>query len=46
MDNGKANTSYERDGPYINAPNWPWLVAGWIVAALFVVCALVAYGLA
>jgi hypothetical protein len=27
----------ERYGPYIDAPVWPWLAAGWIAVALFVV---------
>jgi hypothetical protein len=40
-----ADRTYEGDGPYVNAPDWPWLVTGWTVAALFVVCALVAYSL-
>ena len=27
---------YEFDSPYIDAPLWPWSVAGWSLAALFV----------
>ena len=27
---------YEIDSPYINAPNWPWALAGWTVSALHV----------
>ena len=34
---------YELHGRYINAPVWPWFVAGWIVGALFVVVFLVAW---
>ena len=26
----------ELHGPYLNAPVWPWFLAGWIVGALFV----------
>ena len=39
----RADTSYEREGRYINAPDWPWLMAGSIVAVFFLVFALVAY---
>jgi hypothetical protein len=27
---------YEFDSPYIDAPVWPWSVAGWSLAALLV----------
>ena len=30
-------SSYEVDGPYINAPDWPWSAAGWVMAAMIVV---------
>lgn len=43
---GEANqpdSPYERDGRYINAPVWPWLTAGSVLAALFLVFVLVAY---
>ncbi len=30
-------------GPHINAPVWPWFVAGWVVCALFVVMFLLAW---
>jgi hypothetical protein len=32
-----ATKSNELDSPYINAPVWPWSVAGWSLAAVFVV---------
>jgi len=38
----EAPTS-ELQGRYINAPAWPWFVAGWIVGALFVLLFLVAW---
>lgn len=38
-----TNTPYERDGRYINAPTWPWLTAGSVLAALFLVFVLVEY---
>jgi hypothetical protein len=34
--------SYEMDGPYINAPDWPWSAAGWVLAAMIVVLFVVA----
>lgn len=33
----------EVQGPYINAPVWPWTVAGWSFAALFLVLFLVTW---
>jgi hypothetical protein len=35
--------SYEIDSPYINAPNWPWTVAGVAVSALHALFFLVAW---
>jgi hypothetical protein len=35
--------SYEVDSPYINAPTWPWLVAGWAVSTLHVLFFLAAW---
>jgi len=35
--------SYEVDSPYINAPSWPWAVAGWAVSALHLVFFVVAW---
>jgi hypothetical protein len=35
--------SYEVDSPHINAPNWPWALAGWIISALHVLFFLVAW---
>ena len=35
--------SYEVDSRYINAPTWPWAVAGWTVSALHVVFFVVAW---
>ena len=35
--------SYERDSPYINAPNWPWMLAGWTISALHVLFFLLAW---
>jgi hypothetical protein len=34
---------YEIDSPYINAPSWPWMAAGWTVSALHVGFFLVAW---
>jgi hypothetical protein len=36
-----TDTPYERDGRYINAPVWPWLTAGSILATLFLVFVLI-----
>ena len=33
----------ELRGPYINAPVWPWTVAGWSFAALFLALLLVTW---
>jgi hypothetical protein len=33
----------EVDSPYINAPVWPWSVAGWAFAALFVLLFVIAW---
>lgn len=33
----------EPRGPYINAAVWPWTVAGWSLAALFLVLFLIAW---
>jgi hypothetical protein len=30
-------------GPYLNAPVWPWVAAGWIAGALFVLSFLLAW---
>jgi hypothetical protein len=30
-------------GPYIDSPVWPWSLAGWCLAALYVVLALAAW---
>ena len=38
-----TNAPYERDGRYINAPVWPWLIAGSMLAALFVLFVLLEY---
>jgi hypothetical protein len=35
--------AYEVDSPYINAPSWPWALAGWTVSALHVVFFVVAW---
>jgi hypothetical protein len=32
----------EFDSPYIDAPVWPWSMAGWSLAALFVLLFLLA----
>ena len=39
-------TPPELYGPYLNAPVWPWHVAGWIVSALFVLMFIIARVLA
>ena len=31
------------NGPYINATVWPWLAAGWALAALFVLLFVVTW---
>jgi hypothetical protein len=36
----------ELDGPYINAPVWPWLTAGWLMAATYVLSIVVAHSYA
>jgi hypothetical protein len=38
--------AYELHGPYINAPVWPWFVAGWVIGALFVLMFVFARALA
>jgi hypothetical protein len=35
--------SYEVDSPFINAPSWPWAVAGWTISALHVLFFLAAW---
>ena len=35
--------SYEVDSPYINAPNWPWAMAGWTISALHLLFFLAAW---
>jgi hypothetical protein len=35
--------SYEIDSPYINAPHWPWTVAGVTVSAVHVLFFFVAW---
>jgi hypothetical protein len=32
-------------GPYLHAPVWPWVTAGWIAGALFALAFLVAWRL-
>jgi hypothetical protein len=39
-------TTPELYGPYLNAPVWPWHVAGWIVSALFALMFVIARVLA
>ena len=29
-------------GPYLHAPVWPWLTAGWLASALFVIWVVIA----
>jgi hypothetical protein len=36
-------TPCELNGPYINAPVWPWLAAGWALVAVFVLLVVVAW---
>ena len=38
----RITDSYESDSPYINAAVWPWAVAGWCLAAMFLASFLVA----
>jgi hypothetical protein len=40
---GAARSTYEGPSPYIDAPVWPWLVAGIVLGALFVVLLLAAW---
>ena len=35
--------AYERDSPYINAPNWPWSLAGCVLSALHLLFFLIAW---
>jgi hypothetical protein len=35
--------SYERDSPHINAPTWPWALAGWTVSMLHLLLFVVAW---
>jgi hypothetical protein len=37
MDAHQPITSPELHGPYLNAPVWPWYVAGWIASGLLAV---------
>jgi hypothetical protein len=39
-------TTPELYGPYLNAPVWPWHVAGWIVSVLFALMFVIARVLA
>jgi hypothetical protein len=34
--------AYDLDSPFMNAPVWPWALAGWILAAFFLVLFVVA----
>jgi hypothetical protein len=34
--------AHELRGRYINAPDWPWFTAGWVLGALFVLLLLLA----
>jgi hypothetical protein len=34
---------FEVYGPYINAPVWPWTVAGWTMAAIFLLLFLITW---
>jgi hypothetical protein len=36
----------EYDSPYIDAPVWPWSLAGWSIVAALILLALVAWFLA
>jgi hypothetical protein len=36
----------EYDSPYIDAPVWPWSLAGWLIAGTLILLALVAWFLA
>jgi hypothetical protein len=33
----------ERDSPFINAPVWPWSLAGWLIAAGAIVMFIAAW---
>jgi hypothetical protein len=35
-------TNEELHGPHLHAPVWPWLTAGWVVSALFVIWIVIA----
>jgi hypothetical protein len=35
--------SYEVDSPHIDAPNWPWILAGWTISTLHVLLFLAAW---
>ena len=34
---------YEVDSPHINAPNWPWALAGWTISSLHLLFFLAAW---
>jgi succinate-acetate transporter protein len=40
---GTPEQSNERDSPYIDAPVWPWSLAGWSVGGLMVLYFFVAW---
>ena len=42
-DGVKPGMSSDLCGPYIDAPVWPWSVAGWTFAALYILLALMAW---
>ena len=42
-DDGTDTNPYELYGPYINAPVWPWNVAGWGMALFFMLMFLMTW---
>jgi hypothetical protein len=42
-DGVKSGTSREVYGPYIDAPTWPWTLAGCLLAGMYLVLAVAAW---
>jgi hypothetical protein len=40
---GRTLDHMERDSRYINAPVWPWSLAGWLIAAMTILMFVAAW---